>query len=308
MTNTGMPYEQLAQGIFQQILQLDGLANVKVQHNVKVEGKSVGGDGKRASHQLDVYWEFELGGILYKTAIQAKDWGSNLNQGEVLKFKAVLDDLPGQPRGIIVTRTGYQAGAKQVAESNGIELYELRKPEPKDLAGRLLKIGINFSFFTPSIEITAVEADTEWLRSTGFNGDVRFPATDARTAFLYSEDDTRGKSVFEIVDAYVPKENREIALTEVRHDFKEPTYLHCPEPELPRIKILAITFRYEVTGFHFSTFNDYTDMLTFVLKTVSGDKTYFVDPDNNVRRAIPSPATADDGDLDTDIDNGRHGR
>jgi len=287
MTNTGIPYEQLAQGIFQQILQLDGVANVKVQHNVTLEGKSVNGDGKRATHQIDVYWEFELGGILYKTAIQAKDWGSNLNQGEVLKFKAVLDDLPGQPRGIIVTRTGYQSGAQQVAESNGIELYELRKPEPKDLTGRLLKIGINFSVFTPSIEITAVEADTEWLKSTGFNRDIRFSATDARTEFLYSEDDTRGKSIFDIVDAYVPKENREITLTEVRHDFKEPTYLHYSESELPRIKILAITFRYQVTGFNFSTFNDYTDMLTFVLKTVSGDKTYFVDPANNVRRTTP---------------------
>jgi hypothetical protein len=45
-----------------------------------------------------------------------------------LEFKGVLDDLPGQPRGAFVTRTGYQRGAKDFAAAHGIILYELGEP------------------------------------------------------------------------------------------------------------------------------------------------------------------------------------
>ena len=64
--------------------------------------------GKSTSHQIDVYWEFELNGIIYKTVVQAKDWNKPVNKGELLKFREVLNDLPGQPKGIFVTRSGYQ--------------------------------------------------------------------------------------------------------------------------------------------------------------------------------------------------------
>lgn len=59
-------------------------------------------------YQLDVCWEFERGGIKYATVVQAKDWTTRaVDQGELFKFKTVLDDLPGQPRGVFVTRTRY---------------------------------------------------------------------------------------------------------------------------------------------------------------------------------------------------------
>ena len=50
-----------------------------------------------------------------------------------MKFKAVLDDLPDQPRGIIVSRNGFQRGARDFAAANGILLYELREPNDDDL-------------------------------------------------------------------------------------------------------------------------------------------------------------------------------
>src|SRR5208282_2707135 len=46
-------------------------------------------------------------------------------------FKCVLDDLPNQPRGIFVTRSGYQQGAKDFAAAQGIILYELDEQPPK---------------------------------------------------------------------------------------------------------------------------------------------------------------------------------
>ena len=120
MKNTGIPYEKLAQRIFEEILNDDSVNTIKVEQNVMLKGKTI-------LHQIDVYWEFQMGGIKYQTVVQAKDWGSPVNQGEILKFKSVLNDLPFQPRGIFVTRTGYQTGAMEFAKANGIALYELRR-------------------------------------------------------------------------------------------------------------------------------------------------------------------------------------
>jgi len=92
-------YELLVQEIFHALLKQKEVQNIDVKHNVTLQGKTT-------THQVDVYWEFEKGGITYRTVVQAKDWATPVVQGELLKFKSVLDDLPQQPRGVFVTRTG----------------------------------------------------------------------------------------------------------------------------------------------------------------------------------------------------------
>ncbi len=130
--NTGIPYEILTQQIFQALHDQDRVKNIKVQHNVELQGKTL-------KHQIDVYWEYELGGVVYRAVVQAKDWATQaVTQNQLLAFKAILEDLPGQPRGIFVTRTGYQSGAKDFAKANGIVLYELREPTAQDLDGKVM--------------------------------------------------------------------------------------------------------------------------------------------------------------------------
>src|SRR6516164_9670637 len=100
---SGKWYEVLVQAIFAALLNQNEVHSIEVQHNVSLKGKAT-------THQIDVYWEFEKGGVTYRTVVQAKDWATPVMQGELLKFKAVLDDLPQQRRGDFVTRTGYQDG------------------------------------------------------------------------------------------------------------------------------------------------------------------------------------------------------
>jgi hypothetical protein len=124
-TNTGIPYELVVKAIFQEILNQEEAQTIDVQHN-RVE------QGVKTSHQIDVLWRFVRGGIQYTTIVQAKDWASKVSKEAILAFRGVLDDLPGQPRGLIVTRTGFQSGAKALAEKTGIDLYILRvQPKPK---------------------------------------------------------------------------------------------------------------------------------------------------------------------------------
>jgi hypothetical protein len=98
--NTGVPYEKLVQGIFQAIHDQEEVATITVEQNKTLKGKI-------STHQIDVYWKFQKGGIEHEVIVQAKDWRSAVKQGDLFHFKCVLDDLPNQPRGIFVSRTGY---------------------------------------------------------------------------------------------------------------------------------------------------------------------------------------------------------
>jgi hypothetical protein len=112
-------YELLVREIYQQMLDQDQALNVVVQHNVQKMGRAT-------SHQLDVYWEFCLGGVTHKVAVQAKRWKNPIRKSDVLAFKGVLEDLPGTV-GIMVASSRYQKGAVEVAKAAGIMICNLQE-------------------------------------------------------------------------------------------------------------------------------------------------------------------------------------
>jgi hypothetical protein len=143
MTKTdAVGFEQLAEQLFQAIITQDLVQNVEVKHNVRLEGILT-------RHQIDIFWEFIVADVRYQTVVEVKDWAEAVDQGEILKFKAVLDDLPGQPRGIIVSKAGFQAGARRVAAADGIILYEMRKPTRSDLKNRVRSLVLSLTTYFP---------------------------------------------------------------------------------------------------------------------------------------------------------------
>ena len=71
-------------------------------------------------------------------------------------FKAVIDDIPGTVKGIFVSRSGFQSGAKIYAEANGIHLFQLAK-ESDDT-----EISVKISDITTNYVRTALVVDEEW--------------------------------------------------------------------------------------------------------------------------------------------------
>lgn len=125
--NTGIDFELLVRSMFQEIIDTTDIQTISVEHNVQVKGKS------GLKHQIDVLWDFEIGDVVYKTVIQAKDWSVPVKKEQVLAFKSILEDIPGQPRGYMVTSKNFQSGGKAFADFHGIKLFLLRevpKPEP----------------------------------------------------------------------------------------------------------------------------------------------------------------------------------
>jgi hypothetical protein len=172
----GRDYELLVQQIFQQILDQDSVPNILVQHDVVIQGV-------KTKHQIDVYWEFMLAGIAYRTIVQAKNWAKPVDRGELLKLEAVLRDLPGQPRGIIVTARGYQKGALEVAKSCGIQIYELNQEILPNIvlnytgwmqyaimgfrrtaAGQPFGLVVATEVVTPEFSNLTFQADSAWVR------------------------------------------------------------------------------------------------------------------------------------------------
>lgn len=172
MTKPGEDYERLTKAIFQAILDQSEVTNVLVQHDVSLKGTT-------ASHQVDVYWEYEIAGIKYRTVIQTKDWDKRVDQGELIKFKGVLDDLPGQPRGVFVARTGYQRGAETFAAGHRIALFVLSEYVTPAIrlrsnggfaSVRILKEGVSkwglaveFQVFEPHFTKIQFALDPEWV-------------------------------------------------------------------------------------------------------------------------------------------------
>jgi len=158
-TNTGISYEKLVTTIYENLLQQEDVENLEIKHNAHIQGRT-------SAHQIDVYWRFKIGGVEYKTVVQCKDWKNKVSQTEVQAFDRILKDISGQPRGIMITRTGYQAGAKRWAEAEGIILYTLREPiTDEDWHGIVRKIIVDFTFSFPHGDKAVIEVDQAWLQT-----------------------------------------------------------------------------------------------------------------------------------------------
>ena len=133
--NPDIEYEKFTQEIYQELVNADVLKTTEVQHNVKLKGRS------GQEHQIDVYWEYEIAGTKQKVAIECKNYNKTVGIAKVRDFYGVLYDL-NNVAGIMVTKVGYQKGAKEYASEYGISLKELRTPNPGEAI--IGKIEMNF--------------------------------------------------------------------------------------------------------------------------------------------------------------------
>lgn len=155
--NQNTEYERFTQEIYQQLVDSDVVKATTVQHNVKLIGRS----GQK--HQIDVYWEYEIAGNMHKVAIECKNYNKSVPLSVVQGFKGVLDDLNGV-NGIIVTKKGFQIGAKQYAKEWGISLKELRTPD----RGETIIGEIEFNTYC-EIRHTLYKLDEEWALQHGMD-------------------------------------------------------------------------------------------------------------------------------------------
>jgi hypothetical protein len=305
--NKGTPYELMTKEIFQFLVNQDSVRNITVIHNTVLLGKTT-------KHQIDIYWEFELGGITYATVVQAKNWEKTVDQGELLKFKGVLDDLPGQPRGIVVSASGYQSGAEEVAAANGILLFQLFEEPPKEITvtvGSFAKFRIakktpsgikdlndpdariqpgvlvfEIIVFDPVFSDGTFQYDVSWLQEQKKRiGDrvvtemvsQRIEGLPHEIGFYDESGNTTG-NLQKIYTSFVEEmREKEIVSNRMLHRFSAPTFLKVSSQALPYIKIdgLSSYVTLEPRAPHIS-YAKAKEMVNYILRNLtSGEEKVF---------------------------------
>lgn len=225
---TDIEYEILTKEIYQSLVDNQGLT-IDVKHNIKLQGKAI-------KHQVDVYWEYEIAGIKNKVAIECKNYSSPVSVGRVRDFYGVLLDL-GNTNGIIVTKVGFQKGAKEYASQYGINLMELREPITIHY-----KLNTAYSIIKNRIPIP----DLDWIQA---NPSINLDSNKEYSVFGMSDDlsifDSNGnviKTFFDL-DNSIPKDGKEDCELSHFFDFKD-GYLRIDS--LGMIKIKSIKYEYEL--------------------------------------------------------------
>lgn len=91
-----------------------GYLNVQTPYKLK---------GVRTTKEVDVYAEDHFAGPPLRIACECKHWESAVPQGVVLEFRSVLEDA-GINRGFLVSKAGFQSGARDAALSTPIVLAD----------------------------------------------------------------------------------------------------------------------------------------------------------------------------------------
>ena len=133
--STSTDYELLVKSVYQEILKQEGIENIQVLHNEKVEGKS------GVNHQVDVLWRFRRAGIEHLVIVECKNYGRSVELGDIRNFHASMDDIRGA-QGVIVSKVGFQSGATDFAKHHGIGLKLLRPPTDDDWEGYIKGVNV----------------------------------------------------------------------------------------------------------------------------------------------------------------------
>ncbi len=226
---SALHYELVAKMVFDEIHLRSDLKTIEVQHDVILQGL-------KGKHQIDLFWCFEQGGVTYTAIVQVKNWLTRVKQGELLKFSAVLHELPNQPRGIFVTRSGYQKGAKQIAEAEGILLYEL-KPLSNTDPTKDINVGfMDFHFSTVEHNDVRVVPDVAWLSQKKMN--LRYKKTPMNVIVFCDELGDEIDTLTNLLRSYNDKPKPEVT-TEVFHEFEKPTFCKSKDDKIPLHKVLG---------------------------------------------------------------------
>jgi len=229
-------YEMLVQDIYQTIANENTPNTIKVQHNVKIEGKS------EQKHQIDVYYEFDFMGETHKVIIECKNYSMPVSIGAISDFQGRLMDIGGA-KGIFVSKNGFQKGAIKYAAQYDIVLKELRYPTAKDWEGRVKTLVFTISICSSNITKREFEFDMKWVKQHfGDNGlKVAIAA--------YNKDVTINKENGETITNLYELESKLQCLREpvqgLTHTYTfDEAFIRFPD-QVP-LKINAVKYEYDV--------------------------------------------------------------
>jgi hypothetical protein len=166
MANNGREYESFVQKLQQALINSEEFLyqkNISIQRNVKIL------DNCGVLREFDLYWKYELAGVIYKTVIECKDYASKVSVEKIDALIGKVRDIP-DIKPVFATKIGYQSGAEQKAKYNKIELLIVREQiddDWKDENGNsfIKEIHIDMRVQSPAyIKAFSPKLDTKWIQ------------------------------------------------------------------------------------------------------------------------------------------------
>ena len=145
---SGSKYERLTALVYKIIDKND-----VVIHSLKLRG-----DGKTASHQIDVL--VEKGSTKKRILIECKNYNSKVGLGIIRDFFGAVNQIrPAEA--YVVTTIGFTKGAIKFAADEKINLFILREVLESDLKGRISKIHLSIHYPIWDIKVVSLLIDDE---------------------------------------------------------------------------------------------------------------------------------------------------
>ena len=124
----GKDYEQFVKSLQQALLDSEKFSE---QKNIEIEINKKILDNFGIEREFDLYWEYELAGVTYKTVIECKDYASRVSIEKIDALIGKIRDIPDL-KPVFATKTGYQSGAEAKAKANRMDLLIVRKQRDDD--------------------------------------------------------------------------------------------------------------------------------------------------------------------------------
>lgn len=266
MANNGHEYEYFVAKLQQALLNAENYVH---QKNIIVEIDKKIIDNCGVLRQFDIYWEYELGGLTYKTIIECKDYNSKISIEKIDALIGKIKDLPDL-KAVFATKTGYQSGAETKALQNKIELLVVREQNDSDWTSAdgtpLIKIiNIQFQIQMPA-KITKFEPliDKTWLEGSGVNLN-EIQQVGGLTNELIIDDVGRAEkySVYELESKLSPIGGADFGDFKKEITFEEAYFHH----QSLKLKIAALKIEYSIPNPINSSFeNDFSKELIGVIE------------------------------------------
>jgi hypothetical protein len=209
---TGKEYESFVAKLQQAILDSEIYSK---QKNIAVERNKIIRDEKNEiDREFDLYWEYELGGFVYKTVIECKDYNSKIQLEKIDAFIGKTHDIPNL-RLAFATKMGYQSGVEKKAEKYDIDLLVVREQNDSDWVDengnqltKIIDITVN-SYVPPVITRFETYLDGNWVKENRPDIDItkpfRMPLFD-KEAYIDDISNSEKYTIFDFLNKFIKLE------------------------------------------------------------------------------------------------------
>ena len=286
--NDAIEYEKFVQFLYHAVRKADeeivNLTTLELTRRKRIRNRY------GSFREFDIYWKYELDGIVKKTVVECKNYNSPIQIDQLDAFVCKTSDIDEDLSPIIATKTGYQSGAKKAADYHGVEILVVREQKesdwkPEDGIAFLRYINIEVVMFDlPRIHNLRMVMDEVWMKANRPDIDMT-----ASTMSLSAHDSCiqhsgNIHSIEEFMNYIHPPESEEYGRFQREKNFQDAYLL---DPIHGRLKVHSLKVDYSVGPPLTQTINlDGTSALLGVIEYVQKGVKKLVFEKNDVERIV----------------------